>query len=79
MKTLEIIYINGTITDEITMIEELKKVFENQANLKDIECDDDVLETKLIFEFLNEVNLEDASDIVDTIEQEFANTQCLIR
>ena len=79
MKTLEIIYINGTITDEITMIEELKKVFENQANLKDIECDDDVSETKLIFEFLNEVNPEDASDIVDTIEQEFANIQCLMR
>ena len=79
MKTLEIIYINGTITNENAMIEELKKVFDNQANLKDIECDEDIAETKLIFEFLNEVNTEDAFDIVDTIEQEFANTQCLMR
>jgi butyrate kinase len=79
MKTLEIIYINGTITNENAMIEELRKVFENQAILKDVECDEDIVETKLIFEFLNEVNSEDASDIVDTIEQEFANTQCLMR
>jgi butyrate kinase len=79
MKTLEIIYINGTITNENAMIEELRKVFENQAILKDVECDEDIVETKLIFEFLNEVNSEDASDIVDTIEKEFANTQCLMR
>ena len=79
MKTLEIIYINGTITDENAMIEELKLVFEGQAVLTDIELDEDLSESKLTFEFEKEMSFEDAADIVDTLEEEFCNIQCLMR